>query len=286
MIIGIVGNYRKDDFFTIIDIIVKNFPEYILNQKFILCNDYFSNSSKNISNNVKTFDFDYVNENSDILIAIGGDGTILSTIRRMKDNLKPIFGIHIGGLGFLSSCDSINLINSIKLLLNKEYEIESRLMLEILFNNKTYIALNDVVIDKGISSRLIKLNVKIDSLLLNTYESDGLIVSTPTGSTAYSLSAGGPIVSYDVDAIALTPLSSHSLSARPIIINSNKNIYIDVENDNNHFAVTIDGQLRIDSDCDNIVSIKKFNKQIELIRIDSDYYSTLRKKMGWIGKIR
>ena len=130
------------------------------------------------------------------------------------------------------------------------------------------------------------MKVSIDDLLLNNYESDGIIISSPTGSTAYSLSAGGPIVSYDVDGIILTPLSSHSLSARPIVLSVDKSIFISVYNQNNHFAVTMDGQVRVDCECDTEITVKKSSKFVDIIRIEDDYYSTLRKKMGWAGNLR
>ena len=284
MIIGIVGNYRKEIFFDIIDVISK--ATFCKKPQFLLSNDYKSISPDISFSGIKSDNFDIVINKADVVIAIGGDGTILSSIRRMGDISKPIFGIHIGGLGFLSACDSDNIIDSINLLVNKDYKIEPRLLLEVEVDKKTHIALNDIVIDKGILSRIIKLEVEIDNLLLNNYESDGIIISSPTGSTAYSLSAGGPIVSYDVEGIILTPLSSHSLSARPIIVNSKKHISVSVDNENNHFAVTIDGQVRIDCQCNQVVKIKKSSIVANIVRIEGDYYSTLRKKMGWAGNLR
>ena len=286
MIIGIVGNYRKDDFYDIINTISDNFIDLEGGPKFIISDDYKHRAEHKKYITIESYSFDYIVSQSDIIIAIGGDGTILSTIRRMGACDKPILGMHIGGLGFLSGCNSDNLVESINFLINDNYKVEQRLLLDVFIGNEKYTALNDVVIDKGASSRLIRLKVSIDDLLLNNYESDGIIISSPTGSTAYSLSAGGPIVSYDVDGIILTPLSSHSLSARPIVLSVDKSIFISVYNQNNHFAVTMDGQVRVDCECDTEIIVKKSSKFVDIIRIEDDYYSTLRKKMGWAGNLR
>ena len=228
---------------------------------------------------------------SDIILAIGGDGTILSTVRRMENMQKPIMGIHIGGLGFLSQCSEKNLTKSLNYILTKNYSISNRMILKAqinIENNKQVIyALNDFVINHGSSARVTKIMVNISKKHLNTYEGDGLIISTPTGSTAYSLSAGGPIIDPMLDSITVTPICPHSLSARPIVLKANENIslkFVDLED---NMVLSIDGQVQININNQTKVIISRADYPAQLISLPGNgHYKTLRSKMGWAGNVR
>lgn len=180
-------------------------------------------------------------------------------------------------------------LNNIK---SNTYNIEKRIMLSLsIDNNQKYYALNDIVVDHGNSGRVLKSNVYIKNnkknnfLHLNDFESDGIIISTPTGSTGYSLSSGGPIIHPDLDVLNLTPISSHSLSARPIVFSSESCFKINFSDKFIDAAITVDGQKRIHLSKENTVYVKKANCFAHLISFpESDYILTLKNKLGWSGK--
>ena len=200
-------------------------------------------------------------------------------------------GIHIGGLGFLSECIVDDLEKKINYVINNDITISKRMLLEININyageKKQFLAMNDIVVDHGPSGRILKTEVHVSNEYLNTYEGDGLIIATSTGSTAYSLSAGGPIVFPDIDTFTITPICSHSLSARPIILKSSENITLNFLAPFDGMALAIDGQVRIEMDKEVFVEIAKSSYFAQLINLpDSNYFQTLRKKMGWLGNVR
>ena len=289
MIIGCTGNYRKGEYFTILEkvntILAKSDIE------FFISDDLKKNKDFQIPASYSLIDFASLKKQSDILLSIGGDGTILSTVRRMEKNQIPIMGIHIGGLGFLSESTESNIDDSIHYLLNDEFCISKRMILEarIQRNGKEeiYCALNDVVVDHGPSARILKTKVHVSDHYLNTYEGDGLIISTPTGSTAYSLSSGGPIIYPDVDTITITPICPHSLSARPIVLKPNENILLRFLAPFDGMALAVDGQVRIEIDDQVNVNIIRADHCAQLINLPSNgYFKTLRTKMGWSGNVR
>ena len=150
-----------------------------------------------------------------------------------------------------------------------------------------YWALNDVVVDHGPSARILKTEVHVSGDYLNTYEGDGLIISTPTGSTAYSLSSGGPIIYPDLEAITVTPICPHSLSARPIVLQSNENIYLRFLDPFDGMALAVDGQIRIEIDDHALVTIVRADHSAKLVHLPSNgYFKMLRTKMGWAGNVR
>ena len=289
MIIGCTGNYRKADFFSILDKIYNYL--FDKNIQFLISNDLLKSDEKLNHEKYNLIDFDELAIKSDLLLAIGGDGTILSTVRRLGEKQKPIMGIHIGGLGFLSGCMEDNLESSMQDIINNRYEISERMLLEVKFsdveNRQNLFALNDIVVDHGPSARILKTEVLVSGNYLNTYEGDGLIISSPTGSTAYSLSAGGPIIYPDMDIITVTPICSHSLSARPIVLRGNENIELKFPDSSENFSLSVDGQVRFEINKDTNVTIAKTKHNAKLINLlDSSYFDTLRTKMGWSGNIR
>ena len=289
MIIGCTGNYRKADFFSILDKIHNFLSDKEI--QLLISNDLLKSDEKINYEKYNLIEFDELVVKSDVLLAIGGDGTILSTVRRLGGNQKPIMGIHIGGLGFLSGCMENNLESSLHDIINHRYEISERMLLEVKFsdggNRQILFALNDIVVDHGPSARILKTEVLVSGNYLNTYEGDGLIFSSPTGSTAYSLSAGGPIIYPDMEIITVTPICSHSLSARPIVLRGSENIELNFPDSSENFSLSVDGQVRFKINKDTCISIAKAKHNAKLINLlDSSYFDTLRTKMGWSGNIR
>jgi len=289
MIIGCTGNYRKEEYYCILEKVYNILTK--LDVKFLISDDLKKNNKFQIPSSYSLVEFDALARQVDILFAIGGDGTILSTVRRLGQNQKPIMGIHIGGLGFLSQCAESNLEKSIHHVLNNEYGISKRMILkaQIQPNGKKeiYWALNDVVVDHGPSARILKTEVYVSDHYLNTYEGDGLIMSTPTGSTAYSLSSGGPIIYPDIETITVTPICPHSLSARPIVLRHNENISLRFLDPFDGMALIVDGQIRIKIDNQVSVNIARADHSAKLVNLPGNgYFKMLRTKMGWSGNVR
>ena len=284
-VITCTGNFRKKQFFKIIDKIsdfFKNKKNYI-----ILVTDEFKGIDLDhyIDNNIEINTFDNCISRSDYIFSIGGDGTILSTIRKLGNKQIPVLGIHIGNLGFLAQTTDINLNKTLDHIIKNDYSIDKRIILSVqINNNKFFFALNDAVVDHGSSGRILKSRLTIDEKHSNNYTSDGIIISTPTGSTGYSLSSGGPIIMPDLDVFNITPISSHSLSARPIVISSKSFIKIGFTDDFEDAALTIDGQQRIKLKRSDIISVRKSSHYANLIMLPfNDYISTLKEKLYWSG---
>ncbi|MBN2087014.1 NAD(+)/NADH kinase [Candidatus Peregrinibacteria bacterium] len=226
----------------------------------------------------------------DLVLVLGGDGTILRVVNKMKDINTKFFGINMGHLGFLSEIPPVQITKSLGRIFAGHYTIDKRMMLQInLERDKKKInkfhALNEVSITQGTLSRLITLKAKVNGKKLANYRSDGLIVSTPTGSTAYNLSAGGPIVYPTMKAIIITPICPHSFNQKPIVIPDNKKVSILVASDYETINLTIDGQQSLLLKNDDIVHVK-LGSSVEFIRLPNEnYFQTLRQKLGWGGKV-
>ena len=278
------GNYRKSKFLKIVNMVFDYFNDNQYDATVVLTNEFQSKKSfKNLNPNIKIDSFENCIKNTDFILSIGGDGTILSTVRRLGKKTIPILGIHIGHLGFLAQSTEKNLLEALDCLRNKKYTINKRILLEVAIDEKNVsYAFNDVVIDHGSSGRILRSDVYIDKKHVNNYESDGIVISTPTGSTGYSLSAGGPIVSPNLDVINLTPISSHSLSARPIVLSSSSKIEIKFNNRFSDGALTVDGQERFNLKKDNVISVRKAKHKASLIILPNyDYMMTLKEKLHW-----
>jgi len=292
MIFGYSGNFRKKNFFKVFQNLQSIIDSFTDSDLFISSDFQLSNFNPSLQiSKDKILPFDELNNNSDIIISSGGDGTILSTVRRQGVNLKPILGIHIGSFGFLAQSTESDMADKIKKIIDGEFHIEKRMMLKvsIISGNKElkHNALNDIIIHQGESIRLLKCKVKVNEVYLNTYTSDGLIFASPTGSTAYSLSSGGPIISPDMKAIILTPICPQSLSARPIIFSDNNTISIEFESDSKGMILAVDGQVRIPIEKADTINIKKSKNKANIIQFnESNYFSTLRNKMNWLGNVK
>ena len=291
MIIGLTGNFRKSRFYEIVNLIFPIITDR--GHSCFLSSDYLAEQDAHkMCVDIDTLEFSELVEKSDIILTIGGDGTLLSTARRMEENIKPILGIHIGGLGFLAESTRKTMEEAINYITDKNYKIEERMMISLYVdgNNRKsgeFHALNDIVVDHGHSGRILKTEVTVSGAYLNTYESDGLIFSTPTGSTAYSLSAGGPIITPTIDTITVTPICPHSLSARPIVLPASEIIEARFIETYEGIACTVDGQIRMPIKGTTTLKIKKSSRVIQLISLPgNNYFHTLRSKMGWTGNLR
>ena len=282
------GNKSKKNFYKTIEKVSEISETY-------KCNLYLDKELSRSSSAISLISFnDFIAKKSpDVVFSIGGDGSLLNTLRMMGPNQLPVLGIHIGKLGFLNQLHSNNIEDALHNFFRvKNYSIQkfNLLAAKISYSDNTkdrsMIAVNDIVINHGNLLRVIKLTVDLEREHLNKYSSDGIIFSTPLGSTAYSLSSGGPIVSPDINGIIVTPISPHSLSARPIVLNEKNKIKVSFEEAYSRINITADGQeqIKIDSEC--TVTIEQSNIKIKFIYPENmeSYYSRLRNKLNWFGK--
>ena len=223
----------------------------------------------------------------DFVLAIGGDGTILSLARAVAERETPILGIHLGELGFLAEVVLSDMFNRLNDVSNGDFLIQKRMAIKCSVINdnasKTFHALNDVVVDRGKSHRLINCELFANGSPVADYKADGLIVSTPTGSTAYSLSSGGPIVMPSFGSIIVTPISPHTLPSRPIVFPDDQILTISFpDNGHGNMALAIDGQVDEYLNPSDKVEIQKAPFEVNMINFsNSNYFSTLRSKLGW-----
>lgn len=222
---------------------------------------------------------------SDILFVIGGDGTLLRVAREVAAIGIPILGINMGHLGFIAEVEVKDIFSSLRKVLDNDYKIEERMMIEASIYRqsgivKTFYALNDICFTKGALSRIIKLDTYVNDEYVSTYNADGLLISTPTGSTAYSLSAGGPIVCPNVNVMIITPICSHSLSSRAIIVSKNDVICVDAFDNDDSVYLTADGQEGYRLWQDDKVYIKRSGFTAKFIKVSNlSFYDVLRTKL-------
>ena len=251
---------------------------------------FLPSSFEKISEITKNFNFSYFKEDEsapsvDFLLSLGGDGTLISAVRNAREKSIPVLGVHLGGLGFLSITTPDNIISKLNAILKGNYSIEERIVLNAKISNseKIYFATNDLVIQNQNSYRITSLSFSVNDQEVGQYKSDGIIVSTPTGSTAYSLSAGGPIIQPDVFSILVTPIAPHSLTSRPLVLPSNVKITFDFQGSSEtSLNLICDGQQIIHFSNNETITIVKSSNNLKFITFDDyDYYEILRKKMGW-----
>lgn len=230
---------------------------------------------------------DSVPKNTDFVVVFGGDGTFLWAIRLIGEHSIPIIGVNIGGLGFLTEITMDELYHVTELVLNGKaiYEKRMRLQTKVLNDSKliiSYDALNDAVISKGTIARMISIKTTVDNKYLTTYKADGLVISTSTGSTAYSMAAGGPIVYPTTDTIILTPICPHTLTNRPIVLSSDAHVEIDLETDEKDVVITMDGQVSSPIDKKYKIMISKSPNYTTVIKSPfRNYFEILREKLKW-----
>jgi NAD+ kinase len=225
---------------------------------------------------------------ADLLLVFGGDGTMLHVARDIAGCNTPMLGINIGSLGFLTAVPSSELARALNHIWNGNFKYESRALIEVSGNcngkpiNKT--ALNDIVVSRGAVSRLIGLDVSADGELVTHYRCDGLIVSSPTGSTAYSLAAGGPVIFPTAEVFALTPICPHALSNRPLILPLASTIRIKATNPAPATILSVDGQTITELDAGDEMTIRRSKRAVRLMHLaDSSFLEALRRKLHWRG---
>ncbi|MEP1034315.1 NAD kinase [Ekhidna sp.] len=228
---------------------------------------------------------DKISSDFDSVFSLGGDGTFLESLLWVGESEVPILGVNMGRLGFLASIAKEAIKESLYLLFKGEYEVESRALLSLetnmkLFNAKTY-ALNECAILRKDSSAMIMVKCYINGQYLNTYWADGLMVATPTGSTGYSLSCGGPLMMPDSKDFVITPVSPHNLNVRPLIVSDESELTFEIETRNRSFLISLDSRSEtIENDVN--ITIKKAPFQAKLIRIEGiNFPDTIRNKLGW-----
>jgi len=231
-----------------------------------------------------------ISKQTDLVIALGGDGTILKAARQASGLNLSVLGVNLGGLGFLAGLSLSDLYPILNLILENKFAIAERMLLrsEVLRKGKSigkFLALNDVVVKNGVAARVIRLRLEVNNEYVATYVADGLIVSTPTGSTAYSLAASGPIVHPDLSLIILSPICPHTLALRPLIISPDDRVKIWVESDHEEVILTMDGQEKIPLELGDLVQVRKAKERLKLIIPEKkSYYQLLRTKLKWGGR--
>ena len=219
---------------------------------------------------------------SDVLIVLGGDGTFLSIARQAVEAGIPVAGFNLGTLGFLTELKKESLENCLTDIFGGRARIAERKLLEIGFKGEKYIALNDAVVNKGTIARILKILLTINGETVTEIKSDGMIVSTPTGSTAYSLSAGGPIVSPLINGIVITPICPHSLTFRPLVVSDNSRIGLKLLTPNMDVYLTIDGQTVIPFNFEDMVEVGTYPRRLKMIvSSETNYFELLCGKLHW-----
>jgi NAD+ kinase len=222
------------------------------------------------------------------MISMGGDGTMLRLAHKYENLDAAMLGINLGHLGFMADVPIADIYPSLQDLINGSYKIHERVKIqgESLHGERCF-AVNDIVVHRAKNPSLVEIAIHIDGMYLNTFEADGIIIATPNGSTAYSLAAGGPIISPDLEALVLTPISPHTISNRPIVLTANQEIQIQYLSDYDPVEIRADGITHHDLQTGDVFRITRCAKNFKLVSLlRRDYYSTLRTKLGWSGKLR
>lgn len=273
-----------------------NYPDYLENLlalsisenfKVIVFKPYldFLNSTLNKSFTLNTYsNSEELIAKADYVISLGGDGTMLETLEYVRKSGIPVLGVNTGRLGFLATVYKEDFKKSIQLLIKEKFTLDKRELIELdkttCFNEVNY-ALNEFTIHKKESSAMINIDTYVDGIFLNSYFADGLIVSTPTGSTAYSLSCGGPIMVPDSDNFIITPIAPHNLNVRPIVISNNKTLSFKVSGRSDSFNVSLDSRSQTIKNLSELI-IKKADFKFHMINLEGQhFFETLRNKLLW-----
>lgn len=222
-------------------------------------------------------------EEADILVVVGGDGTFLSAARKFSAFQKPIVGINLGRLGFLTEIPKKDAINMLKLIVQGKYKIVNRMMIDAYLNDKYLGAyLNDAVLARSYLSRLIDIEIYQQKYMIANLRADGIIVSTPTGSTAYALSAGGPILTPELQNILLVPICPHTISIRPMVLSSDAFISLKLGDKTKEAYLTLDGQEFFNISKEDVILIKRSNTVCKTISLDNiSFFDVIRDKLGY-----
>ena len=277
MLLAVMPNISKDPELEL----TKELCQYLIDRGVtVLADATFSD----ILVNCKLMNLEEMLGLADIIIAVGGDGTIIHSAKHAAMFNKPVLGVNLGRLGFIAEIEAHE-ISCLDRIISGDYNIENRMMLKIIVNQKdktsTFYALNDAVISKGAISKIIDISLKCNNKPVSSYRADGLIIATPTGSTAYALSAGGPIVDPKLESISVTPISPHSLVSRTVLFSQNSTIETMVSIPVSGAAyLTIDGENNVELYNNDIVTITKAEIYAKLIKIkDTAFYEVLYDKL-------
>ncbi len=281
MTIGIIPNITKSDILDIVKKIIVQLQQngfgFILSESLVKNKNQFDNA-------VKFQSPTDLSMNCDMVISIGGDGTMLNTAFEVRNSSTPIIGVNFGKLGFLAEFDLISFTELLHDIKTKNYTIEERMALvgSSNGNNNELYAINDIVIDKGPWPKMIELTIKVDDDYVSTFSADGLIIATPTGSTGYSLSTGGPIVNPKADVITLSPIAPHTLTMRPLVISSGQKITVMINSPSEKIQVSCDGQRVNFFSSPAQLTIEKNKQPVRLIHSNrTNYFEILRNKLYW-----
>ncbi|MBN2105694.1 NAD(+)/NADH kinase [bacterium] len=287
MTLGIYANIQKPK----VREMLHSFCAWARKKNLVLLSSQYLQEFLQIDGNViRVVSEDEFVRQSEILLVMGGDGTMLAAARLVGKTGTPLLGVNLGGLGFLAELSVEELYQKMDAVLSGAYQIQKRMVLYVDFQSseqhQNLYALNDVVIHRGGTSRLINIDVQVNSQYFNTYHADGMIISTPTGSTAYSLSAGGPILIPEMEAIILNPICPHELTARPAVIPGDHTVSVRVLPTDIPASLTVDGQVNVILDNKTEIVMKKADYCIRsVIFEDSAFFDVLRKKLKWGGGV-
>lgn len=227
---------------------------------------------------------------ADLLVVLGGDGTILRAVSELGDEIKPIFGINIGSLGFLTCAASSAYVEAVASIAAGRMDFSERALLDIYLDpagpetHQTFRCLNDAVFSRGEISRLIRLAVRVNGEALTEFNADGLIIATPTGSTAYSLSAGGPILAPESDSLVITPICPHTLTNRSIIVGDSAVVEVEATERDHPVFLTIDGRAPVHVEPNSVVTVRKARQSLPLAALPGvSFFSVVRQKLKWRG---
>ena len=280
---GLIANDRKEIFWETLPALLKWFRGNGIS--LTISEKIATHASFNVNEN--TFPIcreETLHHDCDMILAVGGDGTILRTIQKIAEAETPVLGINVGGLGFLTELPLETFTSEFKKILQGEYQVEKRLMIKgcIKGDPAPLYALNEIIIDKGSSVRVIQMEVEVDRFYLNSYIADGLLVSTPTGSTGYSLSAVGPIIVPATEVLMINPICPHSLTIRPVIIPSTVNIKATVRTEHSEVIIAADGRDVRYCKSQTEMTIEKASFTANLVKpLDSNFFKVLHNKLNW-----
>lgn len=224
----------------------------------------------------------------DALLTLGGDGTLLRGAKLLGGRSVPIIGVNLGRLGFLTSCSAQDVESSLRRFQAGDFTAESRMTLTARTDGRAgeeeWLALNDFVLHKGGFARVVRLSISIDGEQIGAYAADGIVIATPTGSTAYSLSAGGPIVAPRLESIVITPISAHTLGVRPLVVHAEAEIVLQAEDGPDELLLTVDGQGGTEVARGEQLIVRRSKFPVQLVRFPPDsFFSRIRQKLGWGG---
>ncbi|MES2486332.1 MAG: NAD kinase [Bacteroidota bacterium] len=288
MKIALYGQYYKDNTEDIIEKVLRVFdgykPEVLIEENFYKV----LNDKGLLPTTFTTFSgHEELNDGVDVFISIGGDGTMLRAATLVRDKNIPIVGINAGRLGFLATVQQENIETLLPLIFEKQYKISSRTLLTLEYegmspeDNGLNFALNEVTVSRKDTTSMITIDVSLNGDHLNSYWADGLIISTPTGSTGYSLSCGGPVLMPDVNSLVITPIAPHNLNARPLVIPDGTAIELRVSSREEQHLVSLDSRI-ISVNVETVLHIKRGDFKINLVEfVQEKFLDTLRKKLLW-----